>query len=206
MWLGCRYSILHFHQLTFYGHICKIEKSSELKCQDIGGSASSVVCTPEMRELYQASPPTLLSTFLYLRFLNLSPSFGVAHRCGEITPWLLHLRYVMSLNKTQHGTFFVKITSAIVMETMTTVVLTDRWWVLYTPLTWLALTSSCYCANVSQNIQFMGTASFPSWYYLHGCDRQVELWCQVSTHDLMRPLHKLKQLSTVDKDPSSKPK
>ena len=34
VWFGGN-SILHFHQTIFSGHICKIEKSSELKCEDI---------------------------------------------------------------------------------------------------------------------------------------------------------------------------
>lgn len=87
------------------------------------------------------------------------------------------------------GHLCVKIASGMVVETMTIAVLTDKWWVMYTPLTrnkdGRTSPLPAIVQKSSQNIRFMGTANFPHWYYLHGCDWHVELWCEHSTHDTM---------------------
>lgn len=63
-----RLSHFTFYQIIYSGHICKIEKSSELKCWDIGSSASSAVCAAEMRDLQWASSSTLPLTFFCFVF------------------------------------------------------------------------------------------------------------------------------------------
>lgn len=93
----------------------------------------------------------------------------------------------------------VKIPSVMVVETMTIAVLTDKWWVVYTPLTrnkdGQTSPLPAIVQKSSQNIRLMGAAHFPHWYHLHGCDWHVELWCQHFTHDTMWSLQTQATLS-----------
>lgn len=65
------------------------------------------------------------------------------------------------------GHLCVEMPSVVVVETMTAAVLTDKWWVVYTPLMRNKDEQTSPLPAIvqksSQNIRFMGMANFPLW-------------------------------------------